>query len=123
MSLDKSKHPDHSGDHAASGGFFLLSVLLFQQLLGGLTFPIAKFGLEQIEPLTLLYVALGVSVGAYVLWYWLLKRMEVTRLAVFHNLQPVIASVVAFAFFGEAITGSSVLGGAIVLTGVLITEW
>lgn len=73
--------------------------------------------------ISLAYVALGVSVVAYVLWYWLLKKMEITRLAVFHNIQPVIASGVAFVFMGEPITWSFVSGGIIVLTGVLITEW
>lgn len=73
--------------------------------------------------ISLAYVALGVSIVAYVLWYWLLKKMEITRLAVFHNLQPVIASGVAFVFLAEPITLSFVTGGIIVLSGVLITEW
>lgn len=72
--------------------------------------------------LTVAYVALGVSVAAYVLWYWLLKHLETTRLAVFNNIQPVIASVVAMIFLGEPLGISLVTGGAIVLTGVIITE-
>ena len=72
--------------------------------------------------LSVLYAALGVSVTAYVLWYWLLKQMEASRLAVFNNIQPVIASVVAMLFLGEPINLTFILGGAIVLTGVLITE-
>jgi drug/metabolite transporter (DMT)-like permease len=73
--------------------------------------------------ISLIYVALGVSIAAYVLWYWLLKRMEASRLAVFHNIQPIVASAVAFIFLGEPVTRSFVLGGAIVLIGVLVTEW
>lgn len=72
--------------------------------------------------LTVVYVALGVSVAAYVLWYWLLKYMEATKIAVFHNLQPVIAAVVAFIFLGESIGWPFIVGGAVVLTGVIITE-
>ena len=72
--------------------------------------------------LTVIYVALGVSVTAYVLWYWVLKYLEATRVAVFHNLQPVIASVVAFIFLGEPIGWAFIIGGIIVLTGVIITE-
>jgi drug/metabolite transporter (DMT)-like permease len=72
--------------------------------------------------LTVIYVALGVSVAAYVLWYWLLKYMEATKIAVFHNLQPVVASGVAFIFLGEPIGWPFIIGGIVVLTGVLITE-
>jgi len=72
--------------------------------------------------LTVIYVTLGVSVGSYVLWYWLLKYMEATKIAVFHNLQPVVAAGTAAVFLGEPIGWSFILGGIVVLTGVLITE-
>lgn len=71
---------------------------------------------------SVLYYSLGISVTAYILWYWLLKHMEATRLAVFNNIQPVIASLVALLFFGEPIGPGLLVGGSIVLTGVLITE-
>ena len=72
--------------------------------------------------LSVVYVALGISVAAYVLWYWLLKYMEATRIAVFHNIQPVIAAAVAFIFLGESVGLSFILGGIVVLIGVLVTE-
>jgi drug/metabolite transporter (DMT)-like permease len=72
--------------------------------------------------ISVFYMAFGVSIVAYVLWYWLLKYMEATRIAVFHNIQPVIATLVAFIFLGESIGWSFLIGGVIVLTGVIITE-
>jgi drug/metabolite transporter (DMT)-like permease len=51
-----------------------------------------------------------------------LKYLEATRVAVFHNLQPVIAYLVAFIFLGEPIGWAFIIGGAVVLTGVIITE-
>ncbi len=72
--------------------------------------------------ISVLYYSLGISVTAYVLWYWLLKHMEATRLAVFNNIQPVIASIVALVFFGEPLGPGLLIGGTIVLAGVLITE-
>lgn len=71
--------------------------------------------------LSVLYVALGVSVVAYVLWYWLLKHLAASRLAVFNNIQPVIASLAAWVFLGEPIGLSFIIGGLVVLTGVLVT--
>ena len=72
--------------------------------------------------LSVLYVALGVSVTAYVLWYWLLKHLEASRIAVYHNLQPVIATVVAYFFLNEPIRWTFVAGGLVVLAGVIVTE-
>jgi len=48
--------------------------------------------------------------------------MEASRIAVFLNIQPVIASAVAFLFLGETIGWAFIVGWAIVLTGVIITE-
>ncbi len=73
--------------------------------------------------LSVAYVGLGTSIGSYVLWYWLLKQMEATRVAVFHNVQPVIAIVLAHLFLGEPLGPTFLVGAAVVLTGVLITEF
>jgi drug/metabolite transporter (DMT)-like permease len=72
--------------------------------------------------LTVIYMALAVSAGSYVLWYWLLKYMEATRIAVFHNIQPIVASGVAFVFLNEPIGWPFIIGGLVILTGVIITE-
>jgi drug/metabolite transporter (DMT)-like permease len=71
---------------------------------------------------SVLYMALGMSVFVYVLWYWLLKYMEASRVAVYHNIQPVIATVVAYVFLGEELTLPFLIGGAIVLAGVITSE-
>jgi drug/metabolite transporter (DMT)-like permease len=71
---------------------------------------------------TVVYMAIGLSVIVYVLWYWLLKYMEASQIAVYHNVQPVIASVVAYFFLGESIGWAFVFGGVAVIAGVVITE-
>ncbi|HVP06999.1 MAG TPA: EamA family transporter, partial [Candidatus Acidoferrum sp.] len=72
--------------------------------------------------LPVLYMALGSSVASYVIWYWLLKYMEASKLAVFSNIQPVIATTVAFFTLGEIPGPAFLIGSAIVLTGVIVTE-
>ena len=72
--------------------------------------------------MTVVYMAIGTSVAAYILWIWLLKQFPASRLAVFQNLQPVIATSVAVVMLGERPQLSFFIGGAIVLAGVLITE-
>lgn len=71
---------------------------------------------------SVVYMAIGTSGAAYILWIWLLKQFPASRLAVFQNMQPVIATSVALLFLGERPQLSFFVGGAIVLTGVLITE-
>jgi drug/metabolite transporter (DMT)-like permease len=68
------------------------------------------------------FMALGMSVLLYVLWYWVLKYMDASRLAIWHNFFPVISAVVAYYTLGEPLTTAFVLGGIVVLGGVVITE-
>lgn len=71
---------------------------------------------------SVLYMAVGISVLVYVVWYWLLKRFEASRLAVYHNIQPIIASVVAYLYLAEPLSSTFIIGGLVVLAGVVITE-
>ncbi len=68
------------------------------------------------------YLAIVVSVLAYFLWYWVLKYMEVSRVAVIQNIQPVIASAVAVSVLNESIGRNFIIGGIIVIFGVILTE-
>lgn len=68
------------------------------------------------------YMAIALSAIVYVLWYWLLKYYDASRIAVYHNIQPVIASVVAYAILGESLSTAFLVGGAVVIVGVIITE-
>ena len=72
--------------------------------------------------LAVLYMAIGTSVIAYGLWYWALKYMDASRMAVFHNIQPVIATIVAFFWLGEPLGIEFIVGGVIVLGGVILAE-
>ncbi len=88
-------------------------------------FMALKFDYSQATPAAwgaVVYMALGLSVFVYVMWYWLLKYMEASRVAVFHNIQPVIATVVAYFFLGETLTLPFLFGGAVVLAGVITSE-
>jgi drug/metabolite transporter (DMT)-like permease len=71
---------------------------------------------------SIFYLAGGVSVLAYFLWYWVLKYMEASRLAVVQNIQPVMAIAVASVMLAETISRHFVIGGIIVLFGVILNE-
>lgn len=70
----------------------------------------------------LLYVVVGATVLAYVLYYLALDRLEPSKVAVFMYLQPVFAALLATFVTGEPLTLRFVTGGALILAGVLIAE-
>ena len=71
---------------------------------------------------SIIYVAIGTSVICYVLWYWVLKYMDASRIAVYHNMQPLLATSVAFVWLGEPVGTTFIVGGLIAIGGVIIAE-
>lgn len=72
--------------------------------------------------LAVVYMAIGTSLIAYVLWYWVLKFFEASRIAVFHNLQPFIAAGVAYVWLGEPLGTAFIIGGLVAILGVVVAE-
>lgn len=79
-------------------------------------------GVTWVGWVSLAYLVLIISILAYFLWYWVLKYMEASRLAVIQNIQPIIASAVAVVLLSETISRAFVIGGIVVITGVILTE-
>ncbi len=69
------------------------------------------------------YMALGTSVLAYLLWFWALRHLAASRLSVFTYLQPVLGTLLGIYVLHEPFTSALALAGALVLGGVLLTEW
>ena len=70
----------------------------------------------------ILYLSLGTSVAGYLLWYHALGRIDASKIAVFSNGQPIIATILALIFLEYTITGSFVVGGFITIAGILLTQ-
>lgn len=62
----------------------------------------------------------GSSIAAYGMWYWLLNRFEVTTVAPFNLLVPLVAVVCGVAFMGDQLTLSKIIGGVMILGGVAL---
>ena len=69
----------------------------------------------------LLYLALAGSVGAFYLNYWLLKRMDATKVLSMALVEPLIAVLLGAAILGERLTARTLLGGALILVSVALT--
>jgi drug/metabolite transporter (DMT)-like permease len=70
-------------------------------------------------------VFLGVLGGAaaFLLWTWALSRLTPTQVAVYVNLNPVVAALLAVVLLGERRSGLFLLGFAAVVAGVLLVNW
>lgn len=71
---------------------------------------------------SLLYMAIFPSVVAYLIYYYALKRIPASRVSAFSYLQPVLAMAMGVMILGERVTGSLLLGGTVIFSGVYLTE-
>ncbi len=72
--------------------------------------------------LSIVYMAVVVSIFGYVVWYWVLKYLEASQVAVLQNIQPVAATALAAMMLGEPITPTLIVGGIIVIGGVILAQ-
>jgi drug/metabolite transporter (DMT)-like permease len=70
----------------------------------------------------LFYLGVITSGVGYGLWYIALSKLPSSNVAVFNNLQPVLTSVLALLLFGLEPSGAYLIGGALALLGVVVTQ-
>lgn len=68
------------------------------------------------------YLVVMTNVVSWMMYAWALARAEASRVAVWSNLQPVLTALLAWWAFGERLTAPFLLGGALVVAGVLLTQ-
>ena len=68
------------------------------------------------------YMAIFSSVAAYLIFYWALRHMDPSRVAVINYLQPILVILLAAAFLSEPMTRHLLAGTALVLLGVYLAE-
>jgi drug/metabolite transporter (DMT)-like permease len=70
----------------------------------------------------LLYLTLPATLLTCYLQTRVQKHSTPTRAAVIFSIEPVLAAALAAAFLGERIGGAGVVGGALIIVGVLVSE-
>jgi O-acetylserine/cysteine efflux transporter len=68
------------------------------------------------------YTVLVGAVAGWGLWFWLIARCSMTRLAPFGLLQIVFAVAAGVVFLHERLTPSLVVGAALCIIGVAISQ-
>lgn len=70
----------------------------------------------------IVYMALFPSVICYLIYYYALSHIPASRLAAFSYLQPALATLMAVTLLGERVTLPLIAGGAVIFSGVYLTE-
>jgi drug/metabolite transporter (DMT)-like permease len=68
------------------------------------------------------YMAVGSSVAAYTIFYWVLRYMTASRVGAVSYFQPVIVILLSMALLGERPSRMLLEGSALVLLGVFLAE-
>lgn len=71
---------------------------------------------------SIVYLAIPSSVIAYMLWNRAIKEIDVTKVLVSMYAIPIPTAILSYLFLGEMMTYFLVLGGALVIIGVYLTE-
>ena len=106
--------------------FGILSPL---SLLPFLVYPPIWQGLDTIGQLStegwllVLYIGLISGTGAYLCWYWALRWLEATRVALFSYLIPVWGLIGAALILREGITWWLPVGVVLVVLGIVLSSW
>lgn len=105
-----------------SAGTTFWGVVLFALLLLPVTpLVLHDVALTQIAVrawLAVLYLAVGVTIVGYMLWYWALGRGGIERIGLFQFLQPVSGVVLAWLLLGEHLTLLFLAASIMILSGV-----
>ena len=68
----------------------------------------------------LLYQAIGVTIVAYILWYWALGTGGIARVGLFQFLQPVSGILLAWLILSESLSLIFILASSIIMVGVFL---
>ena len=68
--------------------------------------------------ISLLYLAVVGSVIAFLLYYWLVQNMDVTKSMLIALLTPVVAVILGMIVLDEEIGWRTLIGGAMIMSGI-----
>jgi len=64
------------------------------------------------------YLGVVITAFGYLVWNWVLERVEAPRVALFVNIQPVVGALLGIWWLREPFTAYTMIGGALVLVGL-----
>jgi drug/metabolite transporter (DMT)-like permease len=104
----------------AAANFMGLALLFPFGAAASWRYPIGSLPAQ--DWLGIVYLGIGTSIIGYLLWYYALRRIEASQLAVFANGQPVMATVFSVIFLNYVVTPLFAVGGIITIAGVVLAQ-
>ncbi len=117
LKLGPRQHPLGANAAGACVGFVVCALA---SVLAGEAHPIPSTWRAAFP---ILYLATVGSIGAFVVYAWLVNHWELTKVSFISVVVPVVATTLGVLFRDEALTPTSQAGAAIVLSGVVIALW
>lgn len=105
-----------------TSGLAMLVLYLILSVTGPAVFPPA-WPQEPIEAFSLLWYIVTVMVMGVVLWNAGVRAVGVVTASLYINLTPVVAIVILVLMQGAVPTPQQLMGGALVLAGIVYSEW
>ena len=111
------------GPRSATAGAMLFGALMLTPIFvlrsGWREWP----HLTSIGWLAVLFLGICCSALGYLFWYGALEKVEVSRVAAFLYVEPIITLVAALLLLHESVTMTTVVGGLLVIGSVLLTQY
>ncbi len=82
-----------------------------------------RFAWTNSAVIALLYLTVMGSVVAFLAYYWLIRRIPVSRVLLIPLITPLVAVGLGVTFLGEAVTWGTAIGGTTILGGVGLAVW
>jgi drug/metabolite transporter (DMT)-like permease len=89
--------------------------------MGALGVAVGETPPATLEPSALLawlFLAGPVAIGGYLTFTWLLRRVPAVTVSTYAYVNPVVALLLAWALLGQAVTGGTLAGAALILAAV-----
>jgi drug/metabolite transporter (DMT)-like permease len=79
-----------------------------------------RFNWTPLAVVSLLYLTLVGSVAAFLLYYWLVRHMDVTKTMLIALVTPLFAVLLGLLVLGEQLTWRTLAGGALIMSGIAL---
>lgn len=108
----------------------LLSINTIQLLFASVALVLPAFALEGAPRVALspqlavsfVYLVVVLSVGASLLWFWLLSRGAASRVSAFYFLTPIFGLAFGALFLGESVGPGDLIGLVAVAVGIVLVQ-
>ena len=111
-----------------SNNSFLLVIFALGTIM---LFPFALYEMKYVQPvqiskeliIVVLYLGIGNSTIAYLLWNMAIHRLGAAKTALFGTLIPFLSSIEALFILNEQFTIFQIISGVIIISGIVINTW